>query len=300
MRIYLAAPHTLTRYKGGVEWMRIYLAGGITGNLKPAWKDAADRMAAGQPVEEAVSEAMQAYNPAADPDPAKYRPAILESFFYMDERTEKLLPFFGDFLLDSGAFTFSVNNSSINWNDYTERYAEYIRRNKIEKFFELDIDSIIGYKQVLKLRADLERLTGRQPIPVWHVSRGKDEFIRMCDEYPYVALGGYVAGIRSGDPKQQAYVKSYPWFIQQAHRRGAKIHGLGYTSLAGLKKHHFDSVDSTAWTTGNRFGYIYKFNGETMIKKQAPPGSRIADPRRAALINFHEWVKFQQYAETNL
>lgn len=231
-----------------------------------------------------------------------HHPYILESFYYSDETTEKLIPYYGDFLLDSGAFTFSVQKgvNKQDYEDYLERYADFIIRNNVQKFFELDIDSIIGYEKVLEFRKKLERLTGKQCIPVWHMSRGKDEFIKHCQEYPYVALGGYVAGIKSGDPRQKAYVKAYPWFIKTAHSYKAKIHGLGFTSLSGLEKYHFDSVDSTAWTTGNRFGYVYHFNGKTMEKIDAPKGKRLADSRKVALINYCEWIKFQKYAETNL
>lgn len=231
-----------------------------------------------------------------------HKPYMLESFFYCDEETERLIPYFGDFILDSGAFTFCGTGKfdKSKFDEYIEKYADFIKRNKVEKFFELDVDSIMGYEKVLEYRERLERLTGKQPIPVWHISRGKEEFIRHCDEYPYVALGGYVAAIKSSDPRQKAYVRSYPWFINEAHKRGAKIHGLGYTSLQGLTMHHFDSVDSTAWTTGNRFGYIYQFDGRTIRKYDAPKGKRIGDPKKAALINFMEWIKFQQYAETHM
>lgn len=80
----------------------------------------------------------------------------------------------------------------------------------------------------------------------------------------------------------------------------AKIHGLGYTSLDGIRINHFDSVDSTAWTTGNRFGYLYYFDGKTMQKRDAPKGRRLADPKKAAINNYIEWIKFQQYADKNL
>lgn len=228
-------------------------------------------------------------------------PYILESFLYCDKDTERLIPHFGDFLLDSGAFTFcskgKVTESDIE--GYLERYADFVKRNNVEKFFELDIDSIVGYEKVLQYRARLEKLAERQCIPVWHRSRGKDEFIRHCEEYSYVAIGGYAAGVKAGDVRQKAYVKAFPWFIRTAHEHGAKIHGLGFTVLDKLKKYHFDSVDSTAWTTGNRFGYLYKFNGRTMIKIPVPAGKRIGKPRDVALINFTEWTKFQQYAKVH-
>lgn len=94
------------------------------------------------------------------------RPYILESFYYTDADTEKLLPYFGDFLLDSGAFTFMTNSDTrLNWDDYIKRYAEFINRNKIDKYFELDIDVVVGYEQVKKYRAKLEDLTGKRGEP---------------------------------------------------------------------------------------------------------------------------------------
>ena len=224
------------------------------------------------------------------------KPYILESFYYINEDTERLLPYFGDFLLDSGAFTFMLSTKShVDWDSYIKRYAEFIKKNNIQKFFELDIDSVVGYEKVKEYRKKLENLVGRQCIPVWHKSRGLKEWAKMCDEYGYVAIGGIV----SKEIVEEQY-KAFPAMISEAHRRGAKVHGLGFTSLKYLPLIHFDSVDSTAWTTGNRFGFIYKFNGKTMIKYDCPKGKRLADSRKVALINYTEWLKFQKYAEVHL
>ena len=226
----------------------------------------------------------------------EYHPYILKSFFYADEDTERLIPHFGDFLLDSGAFTFMQGKGgSPNWDDYVERYADFINRNKIQKYFELDIDSVIGYDKVKQIRSKLEKLTNRPCIPVWHLSRGFDEYKRMCDEYGYVAIGGII----SGEIRKEKY-GAFPALIGEAHKRGAKVHGLGFTALDWLKTCHFDSVDSTAWTTGNRFGFLYYFDGKTMKKRDAPKGHRIGASREAALNNFTEWLKYQQYAEKYL
>lgn len=320
--------------------MKLYMAGGVHGNLNPAWR----RMARGK-IDDAgfyealrkegfLTEQMQIFLAGVDRDNHRqvkealseddmkiflagvapwrneglydrtiigYRPYILESFYYTDADTERLLPYFGDFLLDSGAFTFMggfdfVNTGKgVNFIEYTERYADFINRNKVEKFFELDVDVCVGYEKVKEYRRLLERLTNKQPIPVWHSTRGRDDFIRCCDEYPYVALGGIVGGEWSA--KAERYI---PWFIREAHRRKAKIHGLGFTKLKKLKDYHFDSVDSTSWTTGNRFGYLYFFDGQTMQQRAAPAGYRIKEPRKAALHNYIEWLKFQKWADTHL
>lgn len=231
-----------------------------------------------------------------DPIIREFKPFILESFFYADEDTERLIPYYGDFLLDSGAFTFMQGKGGTpNWEEYLERYADFINRNHIEKFFELDIDSVVGYDQVLKYRKRLESLTGKPCIPVWHKSRGIGEFWKMCDEYGYAAIGGIVS--REIKPEQYG---AFPKMIKEAHSRKCKIHGLGFTALKWLDKCHFDSVDSTAWTTGNRFGHLYKFDGKTVVKIDNEKGKRFADSRRAALINFTEWLKFQKWAVTHL
>lgn len=220
---------------------------------------------------------------------------ILESFYYCDEIVERTIPYFESFMLDSGAFTFISQGKHVDWDDYVDRYCEFINRNNIKLFFELDIDSLVCYDKVKEIRHEIERKTNKQPIPVWHKSRGKDEFLRICDEYPYVAIGGVV----TREIKQNEY-PFFTWFIDEAHKRNCKIHGLGFTNLKGLTKYHFDSVDSTAWLSGNRFGSVYTFTGKTMVKKDKPKGSRLSDPKAVAVHNFKEWVKFQQYAKKYL
>jgi hypothetical protein len=221
---------------------------------------------------------------------------ILQSFYYCNDFTESMiLPQCKSFMLDSGAFTFFSSGGNVNWNEYIKRYAQFIKRNNIDLYFELDIDKLIGYERVLYYRSKLEDLTGKPCIPVWHKSRGQEEFIKMCETYNYVAIGGIV----SKEITQKEY-KYFPYFIKTAHEHGAKIHGLGFTNLKGLTKYHFDSVDSTAWVSGNRFGSIYKFNGKTMQKFDKKQGQRLSNAKAVALHNFQEWVKFQKYAEKYL
>ena len=221
--------------------------------------------------------------------------AVLESFFYADKWVERNIPKLSRFLLDSGAFTIFSQGKRVDWDNYLTRYIGFIKKNQVERFFELDIDPLVGYKRVLEMRERLEGETGRRCIPVWHKSRGKAAFLEMCRDYDYIAIGGIV----SGEIKKSEY-RFFPWFIQQAHRHGAKIHGLGFTNLSGVEQYHFDSVDSTAWNCGNRFGHIYRFNGRNIVSQKAPPGKRFADANALAIHNFNEWVKFQRYAEKYL
>lgn len=220
-------------------------------------------------------------------------PFVLESYYYFQDWEKRLIN--DDFLLDSGAFTFlNSSKNNINWNEYVKKYAEFINTNDIKLFFELDIDSIVGIKEVERLRYKLEELTNKRCIPVWHKSRGKEYYLQMVKEYNYVSIGGIVN--KEIKPKEYKYL---PWFIRKAHEQGCKVHGLGFTNLRTLSKYSFDSVDSSSWTSGRRFGSIYEFkNG--MLNTHRRKNHRIGDYKRADVHNIREWIKFQHYAKYNL
>ena len=86
--------------------------------------------------------------------------SILESFYYITPWQERMIPHFKSFILDSGAFTLFTDKSKgdgIRWEEYVDRYADFVRKNNVSLFFELDIDTLVGYRKVLELRDRLER-----------------------------------------------------------------------------------------------------------------------------------------------
>lgn len=220
---------------------------------------------------------------------------MLESFFYIKPWQIQIMPMLKGFLLDSGAFSFLNGGKSPNYDDYLDRYIEFVRRYNVDRFFELDLDSIVGYAAVLEMRKKLEAKTGKKCIPVWHKSRGYNEFIRMCDNYSYVAIGGIVT-----KEIQKEQYSVLPKLITEAHKRGCMIHGLGFTSLSHLQDCHFDSVDSTSWLSGSRYGHVYSFNGQTLTSKTPPKGKRTVHYTHIDEHNLAEWLKYQRYAETHL
>ena len=132
----------------------------------------------------------------------EYRPEyVLESFFYIRPWQIEEIPKWKMFLLDSGAFTFmhgiEASSKPVDWDGYLSRYIDFINRNDVQHFFELDVDSIVGYDAVKRMRARLEAETGKQSIPVWHRSRGLDEFKRLCRDYPYSASAALQSSIYS-------------------------------------------------------------------------------------------------------
>ena len=225
----------------------------------------------------------------------------LESFWSLTDWEIPFISRFADFMLDSGAFSFqNAIKMAQNWDNYVDRYADFIVSNDIKLFFELDIDSIVGLKETERLRRRLESRTGRSPIIVWHPGRGKEYWLDMIKEYPYIAVGG----IAIKERPLSWYEKIFPWMITTAHEGGAKIHGLGYTRIDGLKRYRFDSIDSTTWTVGSRFGEISRFKDGRMerisYRENGIKTKIVRDREALSLYNFREWLKMQRYAELYL
>lgn len=110
-------------------------------------------------------------------------------------------PFFEDvlrqsqeMLIDSGAHSFQ-KGKKVDWMTYTQQYADFISKYdtpKIKGYFEMDVDNIIGYDNVLRLRNVLTSVSDKI-IPVWHKNRGISDFKKMCQEYAgrIVAITGF-------------------------------------------------------------------------------------------------------------
>lgn len=222
---------------------------------------------------------------------------ILESFYYIQNWQIPYLKEKELFLLDSGAFTFMTNSSKeVDWKEYIENYAQFIKKNDVKYYFELDIDSIVGYDKVKEYTQYLEKLTERKCIPVWHKSRGLDEWIRITKEYDYVAIGGIVT--KEIKPIEYKY---FNYLLDIAKKNNCKVHGLGFTNLKSLPKYHFYSVDSTSWKSGGRFGSIYEFKHNKMIQHKKPINTRAKSANgwydKVELTNFIAWTKLQKYAD---
>lgn len=199
---------------------------------------------------------------------------ILES--YMDlksgtKSTDKYIKWCltaDEFLLDSGAFAFMNKASKIkdltedNIKQYIRNYVDFINKYNIKYFFEMDLDCVLGYEKVKKIRNYLERKTGKKPIPVWHITRGIEDFHEMCKNYDYVAIGG----IASKEFPKKDHDKLWE-LCDIAHSYGCKIHGLGYLPLKVLNEGTcpFDTVDGTSWQ-GHMRGQCFKQKDKAIEK----------------------------------
>lgn len=278
--------------------MIIYIAGGGSGNNNYIWRD--NHKQPKKAMDIFIAGLYSEKNRANYQGDFKDRIAVLESFFYIKEWMLPYIENYWDFMLDSGAFTYfgTGDNDLVDWVEYTERYGRFVREHNIRKFIELDLDNLIGIEKTRGLRNRLEDIVGRRSIPVWRPFRGIDYYHEMIENYDYIALsasGAYDSKWTRKNKSSDVIEK----MIHLAHQNNTKIHGLGYTKIPMLKRHRFDSVDSTAWLYGNRGGFLYKFNGQNFDKIKKPKGTRL-NARATALHNFREWVKFQQYAKDNL
>lgn len=218
---------------------------------------------------------------------------LLESFAYIKQQMfEKLV--FEDFLLDSGAFTFlSGAGANINWTDYLKKYAEFIKRNQIKKFFELDIYKIIGVRETENLRDRLQQSVGSRSIPVWHRSLGKNYLHRLSEEYSYIGFGGFA--IKDISASEYKYI---PRLLQICAKNNCRVHGLGFTNQQHLRGNcKFYSVDSTTWN-GARFGKIYIFDKDRIL--HIPRRAGMKTKQSVIRHNFKQWVKFQHWADIYL
>ena len=223
---------------------------------------------------------------------------ILET--YHELKNKKDLSFIQPdyFLLDSGAYTYMRGNggdqSKTNWDQYIEEYAQFILKNNIKYFFELDIDSLIGYQNVLKLTEKLNNLVGIKCIPVWHKSRGLQAWKDMLDQYDYVSLSASGNNGSSEWTRTPAGIKIMHELNLMALKKGVKVHALGYTKIPVLKQIKFHSCDSTSWTFSLRSGSAHQFKNGSIVRIPKPEGTN-CNTAIVSLYSYNEWKKLQQH-----
>lgn len=219
----------------------------------------------------------------------------LESYFYIgkDPLQTSWIRHWDKFMLDSGAFSFITGKASkkTDIDMFTEGYIDYIKEHGIDYFFEMDVDKVYGYEKVKQLRKKIEAKVGKPSIPVFHMSRGLNEWKAMVKDYKYISLGIAGKDVGWGD------YKTFYRFVMDARNEGTKVHGLGITGMKSLRHVPFHSVDSSSWTTGGRFRMVYQFNGQELLSLNVPENKRISKQYELAYHNFKEWNKFSKYME---
>lgn len=153
-------------------------------------------------------------------------------------------------VLDNGAFSTwkskkqeaSVNWWSSHWSGYYDFVGSWFSR--IEWFIIPDV--IEGSEEENDaLLQDVPHWLRSKAVPVWHSDESIERFVRLCQQYPRVAIGccGPHRSIRSAAWKcrmEEAFAAIY------IHRCvPVKIHGLRMLDGRALSQFPFDSADST-------------------------------------------------------
>jgi len=88
------------------------------------------------------------------------------------------------------------------------------------------------------------------PIPVWHKTRGREEWTNMCKNYDMIAIGG----IASREILPSEAVQLITELCDEAHSYGTKVHGLGFALLDLLNNFIMpcDTIDTTSWNHARR------------------------------------------------
>lgn len=191
----------------------------------------------------------------------------LISFYYLkEENLEGILERCEHILVDSGAHSFQ-HGKKVDFDEYTRKYKEFIKKYtdnpRIEGFFEMDIDNVVGYDKVLEYRKELESVSDKI-IPVWHRNRGIDDFHKMCKERKGKRVA--VTGFKNNDILDS----QYNLFLNTAHHYGCKVHILGMTRLPLLQELNMnsdDSCDSSSWVQTGIFGGLILLDGNNKMFK---------------------------------
>jgi hypothetical protein len=231
---------------------------------------------------------------------------VLGSFFYLKKCKKDYLDKYmnyvktqcKDFILDSGAFSMlsgSKNKESFleKLDSYISEYIDFINRYNIKNFIELDIDKIIGYEKVKQIREKIEKETNKKSIPVFHLTRGIEEYKKLIKNYPYICIGG----IAIKDIKKKDYKKIFPTLLKMAKLQNCKVHGLGFTA-SNVNEFDFYSVDSSSWKTSIRYALIGIFDNKKRIitykkfSKTKKINKNLAT--EILIVSGKEFIKFQK------
>ena len=206
---------------------------------------------------------------------------LLSFHYYRDTDLDKLVAAFPtrpQVFADSGAFS----AMSVGADVQLDEYVGWLRRweHLIDTYVSLDVIRDPDATAANQARMEDE---GLRPVPVFHTGSPWSELERLCEAYPYVALGGMV-GAGSATVVLRWCVQAF----RIARQTGTVFHGFGQTTLKVLRDLPWYSVDSSAWGAGHRYGTLSLWDeshGGRWVRVTV--GDRAGIYRHAELIRAH-------------
>jgi hypothetical protein len=92
------------------------------------------------------------------------------------------------------------------------------------------------------------RKISEKVIPIWHPSRGKEEWAKLCKTCEYIGLG---------TPWRQLPIDIITHLCVYAYKRDVMVHGFGCSQMNIMENAPLFSVDSTSYLAGMQFGKVF-------------------------------------------
>ena len=186
---------------------------------------------------------------------------------------------FDTYFLDSGAYSVSTGNATIN----IDKYIEYILHNVNTFDLYSTLDVIGDYSETVKNTIYMEK-KGLTPLPVFHYKSPKKNLLHLIDKYEYIALGGLVPLVC-----RKKILISWLDFCFDIIKDKVKVHGFGMNSRIILERYPFYSVDSSMWLSMVKYGK--SINKHNKPKKINTPEVHLINTEGEAKY----WVNFERY-----
>jgi len=169
------------------------------------------------------------------------KPALLVSYYYLKGFLKNKSRYaYRDWVMDSGAYSAKNSGVEIDLNDYIEVCQKLLAEDPtLTEVFSLDV---IGDWKGSEKNTKAMWKAGIQAIPCWHKGEPWDVLVGLANDYPRIAIGGFV----------KTNIKEKLRIVDQVFARvwPKSIHGFGMCSESMVLKYPFSSVDATNWEIG--------------------------------------------------
>lgn len=152
-------------------------------------------------------------------------------------------------------------------------YDAYLRENAQywDWIIELDTDEAYGAEHYAdgieladKLRAHFRGIVGDKLLPVWHAPRGPENWRQLIREYPYVCISPSRALGGKSNRRNHSLIRG---MVAEARSVGTAVHLLGASSPSHFEDFEVDTMDSSGWSAGVRWGELKVNRGKVMLPK---------------------------------
>jgi len=177
---------------------------------------------------------------------------ILVAFPYFSKQIQKTLdntdPNEFRLIIDSGAFTAWNLNKEISFDDYCT-FLKNLPKHWEYHAVQMDVfgnpeGTYVNYNKMLDMGFN-------DIMPVFTRGDTTERLEEFYEKTDYIMFGGIVIG-----GKNTNYIR---WFHNQNKKR--KSHWLGFNNTEFIKHYRPESVDSSTWNNGQRFGRLDLYQG---------------------------------------